>query len=177
VYAMSTTENEQETSAKVIEALAEYAHTAWSGWMDYMFSKMTLEHSIMTSRDTGRLIMPEWAVERWQRQAATAYADLPENEKESDRDEARKMIAAIGLTKLAPHMDGIIRAMTKAYDENPRKEYYMTLTPEKLASMLHQNIAEMRLALEFDNDVEDKCADVANYAAFILRRYKIGQEG
>jgi hypothetical protein len=76
------------------EALAEYAHEAWSGWMKYMFSK-TMRESI-----TGGEIIPAWAVERWQRQLSTPYADLPEEEKESDRAEADKMLAIMGRTTL-----------------------------------------------------------------------------
>ncbi len=62
------------------EALAEYAHAAWSGWMHYLFSKCDGS------------VIPPWAVERWKRQAATAYPDLPEEEKDSDRAEADKIL-------------------------------------------------------------------------------------
>ena len=68
------------------EMLAQYSHDmAWSGWIKYQFSKGTLN-------DDGTWTMPAWAVERWMRQANTLYADLPELEKASDRDEADKMI-------------------------------------------------------------------------------------
>ena len=55
----------------MIEKLAEYAHIAWSGWMNYMFSKCT-------RNDDGTLTIPAWAIERWTRQMTTSYADLPE---------------------------------------------------------------------------------------------------
>jgi len=72
------------------EALAAYSHdAAWAGWMQYQFSKGTLN-------EDGTWTMPAWAVERWTRQMTTAYADLPEAEKESDRAEADKMIAIVG---------------------------------------------------------------------------------
>lgn len=67
------------------EALAEYAHDAWAGWMKYMFEKGTFNAD-------GTYTMPQWAVERWMRQANTPYADLPPGEKESDRLEADRMI-------------------------------------------------------------------------------------
>lgn len=67
------------------ERLAAYAHDAWAGWMEYLFSKCT-------HNDDGTVTIPAWAVTRWQRQMQTPYADLPEMEKESDRTEAATMI-------------------------------------------------------------------------------------
>lgn len=69
------------------EALAEYAHEAWSGWMRYMFSKC--------NDWDGVLLIPSESVARWQRQMNTPYADLPESEKASDRDEADKILALV----------------------------------------------------------------------------------
>lgn len=70
------------------EKLAEYAHTAWSGWMRYLFEKSTRNAD-------GTVTLPAWAVERWERQLTTPYADLSEAEKDSDRAEADAMIAIV----------------------------------------------------------------------------------
>ena len=70
------------------ERLAALAHTMWSGWMNYLFSKCEFWSD-------GSARIPPWAVERWKRQAATPYAELPEDEKQSDRAEADKMIAIL----------------------------------------------------------------------------------
>lgn len=78
--------------ADVREALAEYAHEAWAGWMKYMFEKM---HAVNHDGENTSLVMPSWAVERWQRQMNTSYADLPEEEKASDREEADRMLAIL----------------------------------------------------------------------------------
>lgn len=78
------------------EDLAEYAHAAWAGWMKYMFEKGTLN-------DDGTYTMPAWAVERWQRQMNTSYADLSESEKNSDRDEADKMLEIIRYSKVGKY--------------------------------------------------------------------------
>lgn len=67
------------------ENLARYAHEAWSGWMNYMFEKSTVN-------EDGTITIPKWAVDRWRRQANTRYADLPNDEQESDRQEADRMI-------------------------------------------------------------------------------------
>ena len=68
------------------EQFAEYAHDAWAGWMSYLFSKST-------KNEDGTVTIPAWAVERWTRQMNTQYWDLPEEEKNSDREEADKIIA------------------------------------------------------------------------------------
>lgn len=68
----------------LIEALAALAHQQWSGWMEYLFSKGC-------GMPDGGFCLPSAVVRRWQRQMVTAYSDLPEEEKESDRQEARKI--------------------------------------------------------------------------------------
>ena len=69
----------------LLEKLADYAHKAWSGWMKYMFEKSV-------KNIDGTITIPKWAVERWSRQANTEYINLMKSEKESDKDEARRMI-------------------------------------------------------------------------------------
>lgn len=77
---------------KRVEALAEYAHEAWTGWMEHLFSKCEfLPH--VDGQDI--CIIPRWAVKRWQRQVATPYKELSEIEKESDRREAKEMLKRI----------------------------------------------------------------------------------
>ena len=75
-------------SERLIERLAEYSHSAWAGWMRYMFDRGTFN-------DDGTWTMPDWAVKRWRRQATTEYGDLPFDEKPSYRAEAAKILAVI----------------------------------------------------------------------------------
>lgn len=77
-------------SLEMVEALAEYAHNAWSGWMKYLKGKSTIN-------DDGSWTIPESLAKRWQRQMDTGYEDLPEDEKPSDRDEADKIIHTVRL--------------------------------------------------------------------------------
>ena len=74
------------------EQLAEYAHDAWSGWMRYMLPKIC-------RKDDGPRACTDTLLQRWfdeaRREMSTPYADLPESEKESDRDEADKMLAIV----------------------------------------------------------------------------------
>ena len=67
----------------IIPALA-----AWAGWMSYLFEKSV-------AIGDGTMLIPAPLVERWQRQMNTAYADLPESEKASDRAEADKILAIV----------------------------------------------------------------------------------
>lgn len=71
-----------------IENLALYAHKAWSGWMDYVFT-------VSKQNEDGSVTIPSDRVARWKRQIETPYCVLSEDEKESDRCEAREMLRII----------------------------------------------------------------------------------
>ncbi len=72
----------------VREKLAELAHAQWSGWMKYLFSKGTFNPD-------GTWTMPKWAVDRWQGQMNMPYSELPESEKNSDREEADRVLGLL----------------------------------------------------------------------------------
>lgn len=84
-----------------LEELANLCHEQWSGWMEYLFSK---SYHIVDEDDekTGDMRIPKKLVDRWKRQMNTEYKSLPENEKESDKKEARKIISLIKSTPLRP---------------------------------------------------------------------------
>ena len=77
------TEASPVTSCALVERLAAIEHERWSGWMRYLFSKCD------------GAVIPDWAIERWTRQMSMPYAALTEAEKESDRVEVRKTLAAM----------------------------------------------------------------------------------
>jgi len=70
------------------EKLAAQAHKMWAGWMGYLFSKCV-------ENNDGSVTIPVWAVERWKRQMNTLYINLPDSEKESDRDEVDELLALL----------------------------------------------------------------------------------
>lgn len=70
------------------EELAAYMHKAWSGWMKYMFSKTFFVERFAA--------IPNDLEERWTRQMQIEYKNLPESEKEANRQEADKLIKIIG---------------------------------------------------------------------------------
>ena len=72
----------------LLEELAALEHVGWSRWMEHLFEKSI-------HNDDGTVTIPAWAVERWKRQVDTPYSELTDQEKESDRDEARKILDII----------------------------------------------------------------------------------
>lgn len=72
------------------EELAELCHEQWSGWTKYLLGKMVAHDD-----KPGVLQLGNWYIERWKRQINTAFAELPDEEKESDRKEADRFIALL----------------------------------------------------------------------------------
>ncbi len=69
-----------------LEELASLEHSQWSAWMRHLFGKCY-------QGTGGSLIIPPHLVVRWQRQMKTPYSNLPPEEKESDRAEARRVLS------------------------------------------------------------------------------------
>jgi hypothetical protein len=85
-----TFDNDVPEGSDLRERLAAYAHdAAWSRWMRHLFS-------VSKSNPDGSVTIPADKVERWKRQMETTYADLPEQERESDRSQADRILATLG---------------------------------------------------------------------------------
>ena len=69
----------------VREKIAEVQHSVWSHWTKYQFSRCT-------KNPDGSLNIPPELIDRWQRQSETSYAELTDEEKESDRHQADKVL-------------------------------------------------------------------------------------
>lgn len=63
---------------ELIEKLAALEHKQWAHWTRYMLDNLTEEN-----------------IARWRRQIDTDYQDLPEQEKASDREWARKTVEVV----------------------------------------------------------------------------------
>lgn len=72
----------------ILECLAAIEHERWSYWQKYM-------HSKCTQGNDGSLIIPANLARRWTHQSVTSYADLSDEEKESDREQVRKYLPVI----------------------------------------------------------------------------------
>lgn len=70
------------------EHLAAVQHAIWAHWMEYLFS-------VCTRNSDGSYTIPADEVARWQQQIATAYEDLDEDEKKSDREQADRVLEAL----------------------------------------------------------------------------------
>lgn len=77
------------------ERIAAIQHAIWSHWMTYQFS-------VCLRNDDGTMTIPAQKVMRWERQAATPYAELSEAERESDRHQADRILVAA----VTPHRAG-----------------------------------------------------------------------
>lgn len=71
------------------ERLAGVQHEIWSHWMRYMFS-VCVQHT------DGSYTIPSEEAKRWQYQMDTPYTELSEEEKQSDREQALRMISMLG---------------------------------------------------------------------------------
>ncbi len=68
-----------------LESMANVVHQVWASWMDYMFTKGW-------SLQDGGFKIDSKSVKRWKRQMNTPYDHLPEDEKQSARDIARRYL-------------------------------------------------------------------------------------
>lgn len=71
-----------------VEFYAERQHQIWAHWMDYQFG-------LCEEREDGSLVIPADRVARWKRQLATAYDELSEAERESDRQVVRDFLGEV----------------------------------------------------------------------------------
>lgn len=76
------------TERELIEALADKEHASWARWMAYLFSRCQ-------RNDDGSMTIAASDVAHWQGEVETAYADLPERFKRSDRDEVAHILPIV----------------------------------------------------------------------------------
>jgi len=86
-HATVLTESPDDDS-EIREGLAKVQHEIWAHWMKYLLSRMTWDE------DVGYIVSPV-DVMRWKRQMRTAYGDLADYEKDSDRSQADKVLALL----------------------------------------------------------------------------------
>lgn len=70
------------------ENIAATQHWIWAHWMKYLFA-------CSQQNDDGTVTIPADKVERWKRQIQTSYDDLTEEEKQSDRQMALRVVTGL----------------------------------------------------------------------------------
>ena len=119
------------------ERLAELEHTRWSGWQSYL-------HSLCIKKEDGSLIIPANRVDRWERQISTPYSKLSEDEKESDRIEARKTLQLFHqerqrcIEEIEAWRKGQLKEVAKEYWPQNKREMMYKLK-RKLEAMKREN--------------------------------------
>jgi hypothetical protein len=67
------------------EQLAALQHEIWAHWMNYLFS-------VSQEEQDGAYRIPVEQAQRWIKQVNTSYVELSDLEKESDREQADKVL-------------------------------------------------------------------------------------
>jgi hypothetical protein len=81
----------------LVEKLAALEHERWSHWQSYL-------HSKAFRQPDGSLLIPAELVARWESQIVRKYAELDDQEKDSDREQVRKYLPLIA-SALAESVD------------------------------------------------------------------------
>jgi hypothetical protein len=75
-------------SEKTVERLAAIEHDRWASWQRYV-------HDHCQRLDGEALVIPADLAARWEVQIRTPYAELSEQEKESDREQVQRYLPTI----------------------------------------------------------------------------------
>lgn len=74
---------------ELIERLANVQHGIWSHWMSHVFRECG------QLADDGSFVIVAGHVAQWQRQIKTPYVQLSQQEQESDREQAARVLRVI----------------------------------------------------------------------------------
>lgn len=72
-----------EEEKELFEKLADIEHQRWADWQKYLHSKCTL-------MENGHYMLPAVDFKHWEQQIKTAYKDLNEKTKDSDREQVMR---------------------------------------------------------------------------------------
>jgi len=73
---------------RIVEELASIEHERWAHWQQYL-------HGRGIRQPDGSLLLSSELVGQWEAQIATPYADLSEDEKQSDREQVHRYLPRI----------------------------------------------------------------------------------
>lgn len=81
-------EFDPEIERELVEILSAAEHERWAHWQRYL-------HGKCERQPDGSLVIPADLVRRWEAQIDAPYRQLSEAEKDSDREQVRKVIQLI----------------------------------------------------------------------------------
>jgi hypothetical protein len=70
------------------ENIADVQHAIWSHWMGYLFT-------VAVKNEDGSATLPAEYVRRWSAQMRASYSELSQDERESDREQADRVLKAL----------------------------------------------------------------------------------
>lgn len=106
-----------------LEHFADIEHSRWAKWQKYLHSKLYPLGESKLSLNNHLLVMPTELYQRWERQIATPYSELSEQEKESDREQVRPYLEW-HTTSLHALLDAVIEMEEKGIIEYTMKDDY-----------------------------------------------------
>ena len=92
------------------EQLAAIEHERWAHWQRWMQGTQGVNTPRQRWTENGDLVIPAVLVKAWQRQIDTPYAELSENEKQSDRDQVDRYWPLIEAYIVAAYRDRELKA-------------------------------------------------------------------
>lgn len=72
----------------VLSKLAEIEHERWAHWQRYV-------HESCRQQEDGSLVIPAELVQRWERQIATPFSELSQDERDSDIEQVERYLPAV----------------------------------------------------------------------------------
>lgn len=162
------------------EELADIEHERWADWQKYCHSR-----GIEDKNGEGYLCIPSGLVKHWERQIATSYKDLTEEEKDSDREQVDrywKKVEAFITKTLAEERKKAVKEATLA-ERNKHQTNF-----DKLADKMVEQSHDLEYGdgsvkkLEIEKAVveeRERCAKEADEFAKIHNKTwgKKGEEG
>ena len=127
-----------KTANPTFEKLAEIEHERWADWQAYVHSKMFKDGEYMC------LSVPNF--ERWERQIKTPYAELSEEEKDSDRDQVVR------------YWDLIFPRVDIAHEKELRKNFYKDVVQQLIHDPLMWEVIIEKVT---GNSVNNDCVTAA----------------
>ena len=77
-----------DDASALLEELAAIEHERWAHWQRFM-------HEQGERQPDGSLVLPAELVAKWDRLIETPYAQLTDNERESDREQVRRYLPIV----------------------------------------------------------------------------------